>query len=58
MHNDGWRGSVRVILVWVGLVTGWAGPALAGDWPMYKHDADRSGVTDEPLTLPLRIAWC
>ncbi|MBI2439796.1 MAG: PQQ-binding-like beta-propeller repeat protein [Lentisphaerae bacterium] len=27
------------------------------DWPMYKHDACRSGVTDEPLTFPLQPQW-
>lgn len=30
---------------------------LAGDWPAYKHDVQRSSVTDETLTLPLRQAW-
>lgn len=40
-------------LAWtVGLATG-----AASDWPMYKHDACRSGVTDESLTFPLSPAW-
>ncbi len=30
---------------------------IAGDWPTYNHDASRSGVTDETLTLPLKEAW-
>ncbi len=31
--------------------------ALAGDWPAYKHDAERSSVTGEVLPFPLRLAW-
>ena len=31
--------------------------AHAGDWPMYRHDLHRSGITDEKLTLPLALAW-
>ena len=29
----------------------------ADDWPTYRHDARRSGVTPEELTLPLAEAW-
>jgi len=29
----------------------------AGDWPTYNHDASRSGVADETLTVPLTEAW-
>lgn len=29
----------------------------AGDWPMYRHDPARSGVTPERLAPPLRQAW-
>ena len=31
--------------------------APAGDWPAYKHDAQRSSVTVESLSFPLRLAW-
>ena len=31
--------------------------ASAGDWPMARHDARRSAVTDEQLTFPLRLQW-
>ena len=33
------------------------GTARAEDWPTYRHDAGRSGVTAETLTLPLAPAW-
>ncbi|MEM7384585.1 MAG: PQQ-binding-like beta-propeller repeat protein, partial [Verrucomicrobiota bacterium] len=29
----------------------------AGDWPTYRHDNRRSGVTSEELTLPLTRSW-
>jgi outer membrane protein assembly factor BamB len=31
--------------------------ALAEDWPTYKHDNRRSGVTGENLSLPLKQCW-
>ena len=33
-----------------------AAPAAA-DWPAYRHDARRSGITDEALPLPLAKVW-
>ena len=32
-------------------------PRLVADWPMYKHEARRNGVTEEKLTFPMRAAW-
>jgi len=29
----------------------------AEDWPTYRHDNRRSGVTSEPLDVPLQKAW-
>ncbi len=29
----------------------------ADDWPTYRHDAARSGVTRERLAPPLRLQW-
>ena len=29
----------------------------AEDWPTYRHDSRRSGVTEEALTFPLKPAW-
>ncbi len=29
----------------------------ASDWPTYRHDARRSGVSSDNLTFPLRPAW-
>jgi len=31
--------------------------ARAEDWPMYRHDTARSGVTSEKLNLPLVESW-
>jgi outer membrane protein assembly factor BamB len=31
--------------------------AGAADWPCYKGDATRSGVTDERLAFPMRTVW-
>jgi len=31
--------------------------AAAGDWPSYRHDFARSGVTDEALSVPLHRQW-
>ncbi|MCP4451944.1 MAG: PQQ-binding-like beta-propeller repeat protein [Planctomycetes bacterium] len=32
-------------------------PAVAQDWPTYRHDNQRSGTTESTLTLPLDRAW-
>ena len=32
-------------------------PALAGDWPTYRHDVARSGVTAEKVSPPLEQSW-
>lgn len=54
------------LATWVlSITTGWlAFAALAGrpdqaaaDWPTYRHDAARSGVTEEGLRLPLAPSW-
>ncbi len=29
----------------------------AGDWPMLRHDAARSGMADEVVTPPLKLLW-
>ena len=31
--------------------------AVHADWPTYRHDVRRSGVTTESLTLPITMAW-
>ncbi|NOZ21893.1 MAG: PQQ-binding-like beta-propeller repeat protein [Planctomycetes bacterium] len=31
--------------------------APAEDWPAYRHDLARSGVTSEPLPTPLHLQW-
>ena len=32
-------------------------PALAGDWPMWRHDGQRSATTDEKLPETLHLQW-
>ena len=34
-----------------------AGVAAAADWPAYRHDMARSGLTTEPLATPLHLQW-
>lgn len=34
-----------------------AGRHAAGEWPTYRHDNARSGITEERLALPLRKQW-
>ena len=29
----------------------------AAEWPAYRHDAARSGATQEKLTFPMSKAW-
>ena len=33
------------------------GPALADDWPMWRHDAGRTGVTATELPKSLELKW-
>ena len=33
------------------------GPVPAADWPTYRHDHERSGITAESVQLPLAPAW-
>jgi outer membrane protein assembly factor BamB len=35
----------------------WASRTFGGDWPTYRGDCTRSGVSAEPLKLPLQEAW-
>jgi glucose dehydrogenase len=34
-----------------------ASSAQAADWPMQRHDAARTGITDEALKFPLQLRW-
>ena len=51
------RRPARLLLL--GILALLAAPpaAPAADWPAYRHDAQRSAVTEERLVLPLRLAW-
>ena len=40
-----------------GLLPNAGNPALAEDWPTYRHDNRRSGVTQEKIQPPLEHAW-
>ncbi|NOY80414.1 MAG: PQQ-binding-like beta-propeller repeat protein [Kiritimatiellaeota bacterium] len=39
------------------LVAAFAGPVHGEDWPTYRHDIARSGITSERLSLPLSPQW-
>ncbi len=50
------RTTPHVVLV--GVLIGIAlAPALADDWPTYRHDVRRSGISGESLTAPLSEDW-
>ena len=48
------RHSICAALV-IGLLA--AAPAAAADWPTYRHDVARSGITVENLSWPLKSSW-
>ncbi len=52
-----WRGRLCLIgcLGWLGLLVVAAAPAA--DWPTYRHDKARSGVTEDRPSLPLEQCW-
>ncbi|MBT3376786.1 MAG: PQQ-binding-like beta-propeller repeat protein [Lentisphaerae bacterium] len=45
---------LRMAVLWIVACTF---PVEAADWPTYRHDNARSGVSPEQLTLPLHPAW-
>jgi len=47
----------RIVAPVLAALMGLASPALGSDWPAYKKDANRSGITDEKLEFPLRAVW-
>jgi len=53
MQNDRrWtNGAMVVALLWCGAA------ARADDWPTYRHDAARSGITAEKVAVPLAQSW-
>ena len=60
IHQNNYSGLQRLVyLVIAGLFilgNGWS-RAFSEDWPTYRHDNRRSGVTKERILLPLRQAW-
>ena len=44
-------------MIGVSLCLGLSGAPLDAAWPTYRGDAHRSGVSTEPLELPLKEAW-
>lgn len=55
-HNSDCR-VFNICLLITLLTLSLALPALAGDWPTYRHDAARSGYTDEGLSKDLHLQW-
>ena len=41
----------------VALITISAGGALADDWPTYRHDIARTGISAETIAAPLSLEW-
>ena len=50
------RGLNSLWRLWIGILL-LATTLPAEDWPTYRHDSRRSGVTEEALTFPLKPAW-
>ena len=46
-----------VALVFLAIGSAVASGLWAGDWPTYRHDLARSGVTEEALSAPLHRQW-
>lgn len=55
--RDGNTASIRLAVVCAVFVGVLAGSSLGADWPAYRHDVRRSGVTVQSLAVPLRQAW-
>lgn len=52
------RTRSQFLMIATGLALVGALPGLRGaDWPTYRHDFARSGVTPEPLPNPLPLQW-
>ena len=51
------RSCTPAVIATICLLGAIAGTARADDWPTYRHDNRRSGVTSEKLRLPLRKTW-
>lgn len=49
--------TVRFFLTLGVVVLAGGAAALAADWPTYRHDAARSGITSEQLQPPLSECW-
>lgn len=49
----GWAG-IAVMAGWLG---GCAAPSRAGDWPMWRYDAQRGAVTPDELPRELHLQW-
>jgi len=45
------------LLMWAGLIGAVAAGAVADDWPTYRHDNQRSGVSTEAMAGPLSRDW-
>ena len=50
------RGLTGIVLGGI-LIAGLAGGVLAADWPTYRGDNQRSGISAEALKAPLSPAW-
>ncbi len=49
--------SITAGLTFLALVSASTSRVSAEDWPTYRHDNQRSGITAESVQLPLKAAW-
>ncbi|HID21801.1 MAG TPA: hypothetical protein EYP14_05300 [Planctomycetaceae bacterium] len=54
-----WGRVAAIVAAWTVCAAAGArlGTTRAGDWPMWRHDAGRSGCTDEELAPQLHLQW-
>ena len=56
MNSHSYRHKISIV-VCVSLICLMSLTANAADWPTYRGDSARSGVTDEQLATPLSLQW-
>jgi len=45
------------LLTFLAVILGLLSPGAAGDWPMWRHDAERSACTPDALPAQLYLSW-
>ncbi|HID24427.1 MAG TPA: hypothetical protein EYP14_18790, partial [Planctomycetaceae bacterium] len=57
MKRTRWLVRVAVVVCSAAIRLGSSSSCVGADWPMWRHDPQRSGVTDEQLPGELHLRW-